>query len=116
MAKKTLPIDEQNIQRMAHCSGRCDHPERNCAERIGECAECSVYSTCRTLYTQGYRNAIDLLDIVKQEIDDAVLPDPDEVGRCITLDDVLLGGDVVLTVLGEHKKEIWDYRRIHEDE
>lgn len=116
MAKVKLSIDEQNIQRMAHCSGRCDHPERNCADRIGECKECSVYSTCRTLYSQGYRNGIDLLDMVKREIDEAVLPDPTESGRYITLDDVMLGGDIVLNVLGEHKEEILDYRREHEDE
>ncbi len=47
---------EKEIEEMAHRSGFCEHPDRHCLERYGDCSECSTYARCESLINAGYGN------------------------------------------------------------
>ncbi len=47
---------EKEIEEMAHRSSACEHPDRHCLKRYGDCSECSVYSICEDLIDAGYGN------------------------------------------------------------
>lgn len=56
---------QKRIEEMAKNTGACEHPERNCLEKKGDCAECSMYAISQSLHNAGYGNLKDFVQWLK---------------------------------------------------
>ncbi len=65
---------EKEIEAMAHWSGACEHPDRHCLDRYGDCSECSTYAKCEGLFNAGYGDVKQARKETAKEIYEKVRP------------------------------------------